>query len=66
MINEILGIMNQVEGVFDAEIGLNFKIVFQNVYATSEDPYPNTDDAQTALDRFRDFWNANRTDKAAI
>src|SRR2546426_7002560 len=64
VINEILSIMNQVEGVYDAEIGLNFKIVFQNVYATSEDPYPDTYDPQTALDHFRDFWNANRVDVA--
>jgi len=62
--NEILSIMNQVEGVYDAEIGLNFRIVFQNVYTTSENPYPDIGDAQAELDRFRNFWNTNRVDVA--
>jgi hypothetical protein len=41
--NEILSIMNQVDGVYQAETGLTFKVIFQRVWTTSADPY----DAQT-------------------
>jgi hypothetical protein len=41
--NEILSIMNQVDGVYQAETGLTFKVIFQRVWATAADPY----DAQT-------------------
>jgi hypothetical protein len=40
--NEILSIMNQVNGVYQAEIGLTFKVGFQRVWTTSADPYDAT------------------------
>jgi hypothetical protein len=44
--NEILSIINQVSGVYQSEIGLSFKVVFQRVFSTSSDPY----DAATMSD----------------
>jgi hypothetical protein len=56
--NEIIGIISQVEGIYNTQFGLRFSIVFQNVWATSSDPYTLTDPGD-ALDEFRDYWNAN-------
>jgi hypothetical protein len=56
--NEILSIMNQVDGVYQTEIGLTFKIIFQRAWATSADPY----DAGTLsglLDQARIQWRDN-------
>ena len=56
--NEILSILNQVEGIYDSHFGLQFTIVFQNVWSTASDPYTSTN-ASTALDQFTNYWNAN-------
>ena len=57
-INDILSIMNQVEGVYETELGLTFQIVFQNVWETAADPYTAvTDDG--ILIEFADYWNTN-------
>jgi len=56
--NEILSIMNQVEGIYDSHFGLQFTIVFQNVWSTSGDPYTTTV-PETALEQFTNHWNAN-------
>ncbi|HEV2915112.1 MAG TPA: BACON domain-containing carbohydrate-binding protein [Pyrinomonadaceae bacterium] len=56
--NEILSIMNQVEGVYQTQIGLSFKIAFQHTWATSADPY-TTVDPVLALKEFTNYWNAN-------
>ncbi|MFN2416928.1 MAG: Calx-beta domain-containing protein [Pyrinomonadaceae bacterium] len=37
--NEILSIMNQVDGVYQTETGLTFRVVFQRVWTTAADPY---------------------------
>ncbi|HEX8291286.1 MAG TPA: Calx-beta domain-containing protein, partial [Pyrinomonadaceae bacterium] len=53
--NEILSIMNQVDGVYQAETGLTLKVIFQRVWTTQADPY----DASTLsglLDQVRVTW----------
>ncbi|MDT7806747.1 MAG: hypothetical protein QOJ70_560 [Acidobacteriota bacterium] len=40
---EILSIMNQVDGIYQTEIGLTFKVIFQRVWTTSADPYDAPD-----------------------
>ena len=40
--NDILGIINQINGVYRAEIGLTFRVIRQRVWATSADPYDAT------------------------
>ena len=57
--NEILSIMNQVEGIYDSHFGLQFTIVFQNVWSTASDPYTSTTNPNTALNEFTNYWNAN-------
>ncbi|HEX8285805.1 MAG TPA: Calx-beta domain-containing protein [Pyrinomonadaceae bacterium] len=37
--NEILSIMNQVDGVYQTETGLTFKVISQRVWTTAADPY---------------------------
>jgi Metallo-peptidase family M12/Calx-beta domain/Putative binding domain, N-terminal len=54
--NEILSIMNQVEGIYNAQFGLQFTIVFQSVWADSADPYFSTD-KDAFLDEFTNYWN---------
>ena len=59
--NEILSIMNQVEGVYETELGITFQIVYQNTWATQNDPYTTTADSIKVLDEFKNYWNANFT-----
>ncbi len=58
--NEIISIMNQVEGIYDTQIGLQFTIVFQNVWDVVGDPYTPTA-ASAALDEFRSVWASTRS-----
>ncbi|HLM61653.1 MAG TPA: M12 family metallo-peptidase, partial [Pyrinomonadaceae bacterium] len=56
--NEILNILNLIEGNYETELGLTFDVVFQHAWTTA-DPF----DAPTAssfLNSFRNYWNANR------
>ncbi len=57
--NEIIDIMNQVEGIYNTQFGLQFSIVFQNVWATASDPYSATAASDLLLE-FTDHWNSNR------
>ena len=52
-------IVNQIDGVYQAELGLAFQVVLQNTYAGA-DPYSGTTDSSSMLVEFRDYWNANR------
>jgi hypothetical protein len=56
--NDILGVLNQVDGVYQAELGITLRVVLQNTYAGS-DPYTVTTDASALLNEFRAHWNAN-------
>jgi hypothetical protein len=40
--NEILSIINQVDGVYQSEMGIAFKVIYQRVWTTSADPYDAT------------------------
>ncbi|MFN2512780.1 MAG: M12 family metallo-peptidase [Pyrinomonadaceae bacterium] len=56
--NEILGIMNQVDGIYGAQIGLRFRVVFSRVWTTADDPYAATEPA-AALTELRTSYNGN-------
>jgi Metallo-peptidase family M12 len=57
--NQILSIMNQVDGIYQVELGTTFQIVFQNAWTdAAADPYSSTL-AQTRLYQFANYWNAN-------
>ncbi|MCM3900678.1 MAG: M12 family metallo-peptidase [Pyrinomonadaceae bacterium] len=57
--NEIISIMNQVEGIYNTQFGLQFTIVFQNVWAVAGDPY-NSTDSSAVLTEFANQWNSTR------
>ena len=57
--NEILGILNIVEGIYEEELGLTFQVTFQHTWDTVNDPYTSTDNGSQLLSEFRDHWNAN-------
>src|SRR2546421_534261 len=57
--NDILGIMNAVQGIYQRDIGLTFTVVFQHTWATANDPYNTSGDAVTALNEFTNYWNTN-------
>ena len=53
---EILHILNMVEGKYEQELGISFSVTFQHAW-TTQDPYPaNLNNGLTA---FKDYWNAN-------
>ena len=55
--NEILGILNMVEGTYETELGLSISIVFQHTWSTT-DPFAAAD-ALGTLQNFQSYWNAN-------
>ena len=55
--NEILSILNIVEGSYESQLGLSFDVVFQHAWSTP-DPYDGTNASATLLS-FKNFWNAN-------
>jgi len=57
--NEILSIMNQVQGIYESQVGLSFTVVFQHTWATAADPYSTTGNPSAMLQEFTDYWNAN-------
>jgi len=52
--NEILGILNLIEGNFEIKFGLTFDVVFQHAWTT-----PDSFDNASLLNSFQTFWNAN-------
>jgi hypothetical protein len=57
--SHILSIMNQVDGIYQVELGITFQIVFQNAWTdAATDPYRSTDGA-ALLNEFSNHWNAN-------
>jgi len=55
----ILSILNQVEGIYEVELGLTVRVVYQSAWSTSNDPYSSTN-ASALLGELANFWNANR------
>ena len=65
---QIVSIMNQVDGIYQVEIGVTFQIVGQNAWSdAATDPYASTavscpsppGACVTLLNEFRDRWNSN-------
>lgn len=55
--NEILSVLNMIEGTYERELGLTFSVVFQHTW-TTQDPFTGFD-RPTLLASFKDYWNAN-------
>jgi hypothetical protein len=54
----ILGILNQVNGIYESEVGLTFSVSAMNIWATAQGPYA-TNNAADQLSEFTQYWNAN-------
>ena len=61
-IREILGILNQVEGVYQSELLLQLRISFQHAWGTEEDPY-TARNASDLLAEFANHWNTHYAEK---
>jgi hypothetical protein len=60
--NHILQILVLVEGIYEHDLGITYQVVFQHVWATSNDPYTTNEacgGGTNLLDQFMDYWNAN-------
>jgi hypothetical protein len=57
--NEILSIVNSIQGIYETQLGLSVTVVFQHTWSTSADPYTTTGPASPMLQEFTDYWNAN-------
>ncbi len=55
--NEILAILNMVEGVYNLELNLTIRVTFQHTW-TSPDPYGSSN-SSGVLTNFRNYWNTN-------
>jgi hypothetical protein len=57
--NDILGIMNQVQAIYERDIGLTFTVTSQHTWTTA-DPYgAGGNGAVAVLNAFTNYWNAN-------
>ncbi|MEJ7615888.1 MAG: M12 family metallo-peptidase [Pyrinomonadaceae bacterium] len=61
--NEILSILNQIEGIYKAELGISFKVSYQSTWSVAADPYTQVESAKI-LEEFRTYWNSNHSDVA--
>jgi hypothetical protein len=54
----ILDVINQVDGIYQMQLGISLRVIYQHGWSTSDDPYASTSPS-TMLTEFRDYWNAN-------
>jgi len=58
--DHILSILNVVEGLYERDFGITFRVTFQHYFTGESDPY--TGDGQELLSQFQDNWNRNWPD----
>ena len=56
---EILSILNKVEGLFEVDLGLTMRVVYQSAWSTAGDPFGSTNPSEL-LGELTNFWNSNR------
>jgi hypothetical protein len=61
---QILTIMNEVEGIYNAQLGLHFNILNTRVWTTASDPYTSSVPS-ILLEQFQDTYNASAPAGAA-
>ncbi|HWS54490.1 MAG TPA: carboxypeptidase regulatory-like domain-containing protein [Pyrinomonadaceae bacterium] len=56
---DILAIMNLVDGIYETQLGLSLKVVYQHTWASKPTGYPYTAtlDGPTVLNEFTNHWN---------
>ena len=57
--NEILGTLNQIEGIYQRDIGITFTVVLQHTWDTAADPYITGGDPSAVITEFTNQWNTN-------
>ncbi len=57
--NEILSLLNMVEGIYESELNLTFTVVYQHSWSSATGYIGAT--RSLYLNGFKDFWNLNRT-----
>ncbi|HEX8267250.1 MAG TPA: discoidin domain-containing protein [Pyrinomonadaceae bacterium] len=55
--NQILSILNLVDGIYKRDLGLSVSVTYQHAWSTT-DPYSGAS-MQAELDSFLSYWNAN-------
>ena len=58
--NEILSILNQVDGIYQAELSIALRVTYQHTWAGSSDPF-TASSASQLLNEFSTYWNSNLT-----
>lgn len=59
--NDVLAIMNVVDGVYTNTFNLRILVVYQSLYDQPNDPYSNNDVyGSGVINEFKNYWNANR------
>jgi hypothetical protein len=63
----ILNILNQADGIYEAQLGISLRVVFQRVWTTPDDPYSSGDgdDMDSALSELPRFIGAGSILKAS-
>jgi hypothetical protein len=54
----ILEILNQVDGIYTAQLSISLRVTYQHSWATFNDPYVATNPS-SMLTEFRTYWNQN-------
>lgn len=60
---EILAIMNLIDGIYETQLGISLKVVYQHAWASNAAGYPYTAnlDGPTLLNEFTSHWNQSFT-----
>lgn len=56
----ILEVLNEIEGLYERDFGITFRVTYQHAYAVDDDPY-DSNESLTLLEQFRGEWNSRYT-----
>ena len=62
--SKILAVLNQIESAYTSSFNIKFRVVFQNYYSSSTDPYTylfDENETFSLIAQFRTVWNSNRS-----
>jgi hypothetical protein len=57
--SDILSIMNQIQAIYQRDIGLTFTVTYQHAWTTADPFGANGLDAASILNAFTNYWNQN-------
>ncbi|MBT1708475.1 hypothetical protein KK062_09580 [Fulvivirgaceae bacterium PWU5] len=56
----ILEVLNEIEGLYERDFGVTFRVTYQHAYAVDDDPY-DSNESLVLLEQFRTEWNNGYT-----